>query len=125
MAQTVINGSGIIGLSTAYHLSKHQPGPTIHLVDSSAELFASASGFAGGFLVKGWFESASAPLGRLSFEEHARLAEEAGGAEKWGYAKSVTVASIAQPLPRLPVKVPLVPATWMPPERASPATLPV
>ncbi|KFA61876.1 hypothetical protein S40285_06574 [Stachybotrys chlorohalonatus IBT 40285] len=92
MAQTVIIGSGIIGLSTAYHLSKHQPGPTIHLVDSSAELFASASGFAGGFLAKGWFESASAPLGRLSFEEHARLAEEAGGAEKWGYAKSVTVA---------------------------------
>jgi glycine/D-amino acid oxidase-like deaminating enzyme len=49
---TVILGSGIIGLSTAYFLS--QSGNTnpkrIHLLDASPELFHCASGFAGGFL---------------------------------------------------------------------------
>jgi glycine/D-amino acid oxidase-like deaminating enzyme len=49
---TVILGSGIIGLSTAYYLS--ESGCTdpkkIHLVDASPELFRCASGLAGGFL---------------------------------------------------------------------------
>lgn len=51
---TVILGAGIIGLSTAYYLSrsgKTRP-ESIHVVDSSAELFHCASGFAGGFLAK-------------------------------------------------------------------------
>lgn len=92
MASTVILGSGIIGLSTAYYLSKHQPGSSIHLVDPSPTLFASASGFAGGFLAQeGWFQSAAASLGALSFREHARLAEKHGGGDKWGYARSVTL----------------------------------
>ena len=49
---TVIVGAGIVGLSTAYYLSrsgKTRP-ESIHLVDASAELFHCASGFAGGFL---------------------------------------------------------------------------
>lgn len=89
MASTVILGSGIIGLSTAYYLAKHQPGSTIHLVDSSPELFASASGYAGGFLAKGWHLGNG--LGPLSFSEHAKLAEEEGGLEKWGYKTVVSV----------------------------------
>lgn len=92
MATTVILGSGIIGLSTAYYLAQHQPGSSIHLVDSSPELFASASGYAGGFLAKDWFRPSLTPLGELSFEEHRALAEREGGREKWCYSKSITVS---------------------------------
>lgn len=92
MTSTVILGGGIIGLSTAYHLSKHQPGSTIHLVDSSPELFASASGFAGGFIAKDWFRDNAASLGELSFQEHKNLAEQHSGRENWGYSKSVTIS---------------------------------
>lgn len=53
-SNTVIIGAGIIGLTTAYYLS--QSGNTkpesIHVVDTSAELFHCASGFAAGFLAK-------------------------------------------------------------------------
>ena len=91
MTTTVILGSGIIGLATAYYLSEHQPGSSIHLVDSSTELFASASGYAGGFVAKDWFQSSVASLGELSFDEHEKLADQEGGREKWGYSKSVTI----------------------------------
>ncbi|SPJ73228.1 related to FAD dependent oxidoreductase superfamily [Fusarium torulosum] len=91
MASTVIVGSGIIGIATAYYLSEHQPGSSIHLVDSSAELFASASGYAGGFIARDWFHADLASLGALSFDEHEKLAEQYNGREKWLYAKSVTV----------------------------------
>ncbi|RGP63010.1 FAD dependent oxidoreductase superfamily [Fusarium longipes] len=91
MASTVIVGGGIIGIATAYYLSEHQPGSTIHLVDSSAQLFASASGYAGGFLARDWFHRDLASLGALSFDEHEKLAEQYDGREKWLYAKSVTV----------------------------------
>lgn len=82
---TVILGSGIIGLSTAYYLSDLVDPDSIHLVDSSPCLFASASGHAGGFLAADWFSPAVAELGKLSFAEHKRLAEQFGGREKWGY----------------------------------------
>lgn len=91
MATTVIVGSGIIGIATAYYLSEHQPGWSIHVVDASPELFASASGYAGGFLARDWFPPELASLGALSFEEHERLAKKYGGHERWAYAKSVTV----------------------------------
>ncbi|KAF5242275.1 hypothetical protein FANTH_8723 [Fusarium anthophilum] len=91
MASTVIVGGGIIGIATAYHLSEHQPGSSIHLVDSSATLFASASGYAGGFLARDWFHQDLASLGALSFDEHEKLAKQFNGREKWLYAKSVTV----------------------------------
>ena len=92
MATTVILGSGIIGLSTAFYLSRHQPGSSIHLVDSSPELFASASGYAGGFVAKNWFQPSVTSVGKLSFEEHRKLAEKEGGREKWGYSESVTLS---------------------------------
>lgn len=92
MATTVILGSGIIGVSTAYYLLQHQPASTIHLVDSSPELFASASGYAGGFLAKDWFSPSVAALGALSYAEHDKLAEKEDGRQNWGYAKSVTVS---------------------------------
>lgn len=82
---TVILGSGIIGLSTAYYLSESVDPRSIHLVDSSPRLFASASGYAGGFLAADWFSPAVVELGRLSFAEHKRLADKFNGSEKWGY----------------------------------------
>ncbi|KAJ6446942.1 pdz/dhr/glgf [Purpureocillium lavendulum] len=92
MATTVILGSGIIGLSTAYYLSRQQPGSSIHLVDPSPRLFASASGYAGGFVARDWFDPRLAALGALSYQEHATLASEHGGAERWGYTRSVTLS---------------------------------
>ncbi|TVY30168.1 putative oxidoreductase [Lachnellula hyalina] len=97
MAQSiVILGSGIIGVSTAYYLSQSSPASSIHLVEPSPELFASASGFAGGFLAADWFSPSVAALGKLSFEEHKRLAEEFGGREKWGYSRSTGLSYTAR-----------------------------
>jgi glycine/D-amino acid oxidase-like deaminating enzyme len=92
---TVILGAGIIGVSTAYYLFQSIPGYSIHLIDTSPELFASASGKAGGFLAADWFGPASAPLGLLSFKVHKQLADEHDGAGRWGYARS-TGASFAE-----------------------------
>ncbi|KAK1758497.1 FAD dependent oxidoreductase [Echria macrotheca] len=92
MSSTVILGAGIIGVSTAYYLSDHQPPSTIHLVDPSSDLFSSASGFAGGFLAKDWFAPRVLPLGKLSFELHRNLADEYAGAEKWGYSPTTSVS---------------------------------
>lgn len=97
MSNTVIVGAGIIGVSAAYYLSEHQPGSTIHLVETSPELFSSASGFAGGFLAKDWFSPATTSLGALSFEQHRLLAEKHGGREKWGYSPSTSISYTPKP----------------------------
>lgn len=93
----VIIGAGIIGVSTAYYLSEHQPGSTIHLVEASPELFSSASGYAGGFLAKDWFSPAIASLGALSFEQHRLLAEKYGGRKKWGYSPTTSISYTSKP----------------------------
>jgi glycine/D-amino acid oxidase-like deaminating enzyme len=85
---TVILGTGIIGVSTAYYLSQMVSPSTIHLVEASPTLFASASGYAGGFLAKDWFSQPVTDLGALSFQEHKKLAEAYDGGEKWGYSRS-------------------------------------
>ncbi|KAL8790441.1 MAG: hypothetical protein Q9213_000593 [Squamulea squamosa] len=93
---TVIIGAGIVGTSTAYYLSQSQAPPcSIHLIESSPHLFASASGYAAGFLARDWFSPASASLGRLSFDLHKKLANEHNGHEKWGYSPS-TATSLAE-----------------------------
>ncbi|KIW08295.1 uncharacterized protein PV09_01213 [Verruconis gallopava] len=93
-SNTIIVGSGIIGLSTAYYLSKSPStqAQSIHLVDSSQELFQCASGLAGGFLAADWFAPAASALGALSFKLHRELAEKHDGREKWGYSPSVSVS---------------------------------
>ena len=84
---TIIIGGGIIGTSIAYSLSKVSDDiQSIHIVEASPRLFASASGYAGGFLAKDWFSPAAAELGALSFGLHRQLAEEHNGSEAWGYA---------------------------------------
>ena len=92
---TVIVGAGIIGTSTAYYLSQSPystPPSSIHLIDSSPELFASASGYAAGFIARNWFSPPLASLGALSFDLHKLLAEENNGPEKWGYSKSTSTS---------------------------------
>ncbi len=91
---TVIVGTGIIGVSTAYYLSESSTtsATSIHLIESSPRLFASASGYAAGFLAKDWFSSATAPLGALSFALHKELADRYGGREKWGYSPSTATS---------------------------------
>jgi len=88
---SVVIGAGIIGLSTAYYLSDHQPPSSVHVVESSPELFSSASGFAGGFLAKDWFAPQLLSLGALSFELHKKLALAYGGREKWCYSSTTSV----------------------------------
>lgn len=84
---TVILGAGIIGSSIAYYLSAREPQGEIHIIDQSRDLFASASGFAGGFLARDWFAPPLEPLGALSFDLHRELAAEHGGDRKWGYMR--------------------------------------
>ncbi|KAL9608415.1 MAG: hypothetical protein Q9167_006746 [Letrouitia subvulpina] len=94
---TVILGAGIIGTSTAYYLCQSSDTLPfdIHLVESSTELFASASGYAAGFIARDWFSPASSALGALSFDLHRELAEKDNGFEKWGYSRS-TATSLAE-----------------------------
>ena len=98
---TVIVGAGIIGSATAFYLTQ-EPSSTapesIHIVEPSPELFASASGYAAGFLAKDWFSRPSASLGALSFNLHKELAEQHGGAEKWGYSRSTSTSFARNPL---------------------------
>jgi len=98
MDSTFIIGSGIIGVATAYYLSDHQPPSSIHLVEPCPELFASASGFAGGFLAKDWFEPETASLGDLSFSQHRKLAEENDGRTRWGYSASTSFSHTPKPV---------------------------
>jgi len=94
---TIIIGSGIIGLSTAYYLSEspRTQAQSIHLIESSPELFNCASGLAAGFLAADWFAPSVAPLGALSFKLHKELAEKFNGKETWGYSRS-TGTSLTQ-----------------------------
>lgn len=88
----VILGAGIIGLSTAYYLSSLSPTTSIHLIDTSPILFASASGKAAGFLARDWFSPSVSSLGALSFDLHKKLAEENDGARQWGYSPSTALS---------------------------------
>ena len=91
---TVIIGAGIIGTSTAYYLSQTSK-DAIHLVEASPQLFASASGFAAGFLARDWFSPPLSKLGELSFDLHKQVAEENNGHVRWGYSQS-TGTSLAE-----------------------------
>lgn len=93
---TVILGAGIIGTSTAYYLSEsgRTPASSIHLVDASPRMFASASGYAGGFLARDWFSPAVASLGALSFDLHRQLAAQHGGRERWGYSRCTGMSTV-------------------------------
>lgn len=91
---TVIIGAGIIGCATAYYLaaSGNTRPDTIHLIEASPELFASASGKAAGFVAPDWFEPATSSLGALSFRLHQELAAQYNGHDTWGYSPSTATS---------------------------------
>lgn len=79
----VIIGGGIIGVCTAYYLSK-EDGVNVTIVEN-AEIAGSASGKAGGFLAKDWHASATESLGYLSYDLHKKLANEFDGEKRWQF----------------------------------------
>lgn len=79
----VIIGGGIVGVCTAYYLSK-EDNVDVTIVEN-AEIAGAASGKAGGFLAKDWHASATESLGYLSYDLHKRLAEELDGRTRWHY----------------------------------------
>lgn len=83
-------GGGVIGVCTAYFLSKK--GASVTLVEKSS-VACGASGKAGGFLALDWCDGGPLQhLARASFNLHRSLAEELGGAESYGYRALTTLS---------------------------------
>ena len=94
---TIIIGGGIMGAAIAYYLSQSHSDPSlIHIIESSPKLFASASGYAGGFLAEDWFAPDVADLGSLSFDLHRQLSKRHDGDKEWGYAPSTALSLAIQ-----------------------------
>lgn len=62
----------------------------MHVIEGSY-IAAGSSGKGGGFLARDWHGPDTASLGALSYDLHENLAEEHGGATKWGYRKLITL----------------------------------
>ena len=80
-------GGGIIGCTTAYYLTRHPEfNPDLHRVTllEATALAANSSGKGGGLLALWAYPDCLVPL---SYRLHAELAEEHGGAERWGYRR--------------------------------------
>lgn len=81
--RVVVCGGGVIGVCTAYFLSKK--GAAVTLVEQSS-IACAASGKAGGFLALDWCDGTPVgELARASFNLHRSLAEELDGANLYGY----------------------------------------
>ncbi|XP_073060512.1 D-amino-acid oxidase [Primulina eburnea] len=90
--KVVVCGGGVIGVCTAYFLSKM--GAAVTLVEKSS-IACAASGKAGGFLALDWCDGGSVgSLARASFNLHRSLAQELNGAELYGY-RPVTTLSLS------------------------------
>lgn len=88
--RVVVCGGGIIGVCTAYFLSKK--GAAVMLVEKSS-IACGASGKAGGFLALDWCDGGPvSSLARVSFNLHRSLAEELNGAELYGYRPLTTLS---------------------------------
>lgn len=76
--RVIVCGGGIIGVSTAYYLTKRGCTP---IIIERCEIAGEASGKAGGFLARDWNDSRGPGLSafsRASFDLHAELARELG-----------------------------------------------
>jgi glycine/D-amino acid oxidase-like deaminating enzyme len=96
--RVLICGGGVIGASVAYFLSLRQVEAVViervALASAAVALASAASGKSGGFLARDWCDgSPLGPLARRSFDLHAALAEDLGGA--WGYRRLDTLGVIA------------------------------
>ncbi|XP_051140758.1 putative oxidoreductase TDA3 [Andrographis paniculata] len=90
--RVVVCGGGIIGVCTAYFLSKR--GAAVTLVEKSS-IACGASGKAGGFLALDWCDDGPvSSLARASFNLHRTLARELNGAESYGY-RTVNTLSLS------------------------------
>lgn len=90
--RVVVCGGGVIGVCTAYFLSKK--GAAVTIVEKSS-IACAASGKAGGFLALDWCDGgAMSSLARASFNLHRSLAEELNGFEVYGY-RPVTTLSLS------------------------------
>jgi glycine/D-amino acid oxidase-like deaminating enzyme len=86
-------GGGIIGVSTAYYISRHPLyDPKIHNISllEATTIASNSSGKGGGFIAEWATPECLAPL---SFKLHKELAEEHEGKEIWGH-RSVFAAEI-------------------------------
>lgn len=89
--EIVIVGAGIIGVCTAYYLTKHKSfDPSKHHITiiEASEPAAGSSGKAGGLLALWAFPEQLVPL---SFKLHQELADEHNGYENWGYRRVSTL----------------------------------
>ncbi|KAL6498232.1 hypothetical protein OROGR_028629 [Orobanche gracilis] len=88
--RVVICGGGVIGVCTAYFLSKI--GAAVTIVEKSS-IACAASGKAGGFLALDWCDGGPiSSLARASFNLHRSLAQELNGAESYGYRALTTLS---------------------------------
>ena len=88
----IIVGAGIIGVCTAYYLTKHADfSPETHHITiiESKRVAGGASGKAGGLLALWAFPQQIVPL---SFKLHQELSDEYNGEEEWGYRRLTTVS---------------------------------
>ncbi|XP_030532144.2 putative oxidoreductase TDA3 [Rhodamnia argentea] len=90
--RVLVCGGGVIGVCTAYFLSKSGAAASVALVEQSSVACA-ASGKAGGFLALDWCDSGPlGPLARASFDLHRTLAEELDGPRAYGYRALTTLS---------------------------------
>ncbi|KAI5951286.1 hypothetical protein KGF54_004360 [Candida jiufengensis] len=88
----IIVGAGIIGVCTAYFLTKHPKfdSSKYHItIIESKRVAGGASGKAGGLLALWAFPE---QIVSLSFNLHQKLANEYNGEEEWGYRRLTTVS---------------------------------
>ncbi|KAK9467756.1 FAD dependent oxidoreductase [Lipomyces arxii] len=88
----IIVGAGIIGVCTAYYITRHPDfSPTTHRITiiESTRPASGASGKAGGLLALWAFPAQLVPL---SFKLHEELAEQYNGADEWAYRRLQTVS---------------------------------
>ncbi|KAL3526820.1 hypothetical protein ACH5RR_011476 [Cinchona calisaya] len=87
--KVVVCGGGVIGVCTAYFLSKK--GATVTLIEKSS-IACAASGKAGGFLALDWCDGgALSSLARASFNLHRLLSDEFDGPQSYGYRPLTTL----------------------------------
>ena len=92
--KVLIVGGGVIGASIAYFLADRGAKP---VVIERCRIACAASGKSGGFLALDWCDgSPLQALVRRSFQLHADLADERGGAAAWGYRRMTTYGAYAR-----------------------------
>ncbi|EEB09177.2 cytoplasm protein [Schizosaccharomyces japonicus yFS275] len=100
VADVLIIGGGIVGVCTAFFITKRpefaQGKLRVVLLEEN-DIACAASGKAGGFLALDWHGKPTESLSTLSYRLHEKLAEEYNGAKKWDYRKVKTLSMSLMP----------------------------